>query len=218
MPGLPTLPARRMTDRLDAADRDLIRRLQRLGGASVQRLCEELGVTPTAVRQRLARLTAAGAVERKAVREGRGRPHHAYTVSDRGRRAVGDNYSDLAAVLWRGLRDLPEGEVRQGVIGRIETVLAERYGRDVDGGTVRERVEQLRRSLSEHGFDVEVDARGRLPVLQENHCPYHDLAATDPSICELEQRVFERVLGAPVALTHRCVDGHTCCTFEAGGT
>ena len=206
-----------MTDRLEAADRDLIRRLQRLGGATVQVLCDELGVTPTAVRQRLTRLTAAGAVERKAVREGRGRPYHTYTVSHRGHREVGDNYSELAAVLWRGLRDLPEGEVRDTVIGRVEAVLAERYGRDVNGESVRERVEQLRRSLSDHGFDVEVDAKGLLPVLRENNCPYFDLASDDPSICELEQRVFERVIGAPVALTHRCVDGHTCCTFEAGG-
>ncbi len=205
-----------MTERLEAADRDLIRRLQRRGGATVRELCDDLGVTPTAVRQRLARLTAAGAIERTTIREGRGRPRHAYKVSDRGHREVGDNYSELAAVLWRGLRDLPEGEVRRSVIGRIEAVLAERYGRDVDGGTVRERVEQLQRSLSDHGFDVEVDAKGRLPVLQENNCPYYDLASDDSSICELEQRVFARVLGTPVALTHRCVDGHTCCTFEAG--
>jgi predicted ArsR family transcriptional regulator len=179
-------------------------------------LCDELGVTATAVRQRLGRLTAAGFVARKEVREGRGRPHHAYSVTEQGLRELGDNYSELAAILWDELRNLPDGRIRRSILDRVQDTLARKYGRGVDGGTVEQRVEQLRRSLAENGFDVEVAMAGRLPVLRENNCPYYDLASADPSICELEQRVFERVLGAPVALTHRCVDGHHCCEFEAG--
>lgn len=203
-------------DRLDPADRDFLRRLHRRDAATVQVLCDDLGVTATAVRQRLGRLTAGGFVARKEVREGRGRPHHAYSVTERGLRELGDNYSELAGILWGELRNLPDGRVREILFDRIQDALAARYGRGVDGTTVKERLEQLRRSLAESGFDVEVDAHGRLPVLRENNCPYYDLASADSSICELEQRVFERVLGAPLALTHRCVDGHNCCEFQAG--
>jgi predicted ArsR family transcriptional regulator len=209
-------PATAMSERLDSADRDFLRRLHRREAATVQELCDELGVTATAVRQRLGRLAAAGLVARKEVREGRGRPHHAYSVTERGLRELGDNYSELALILWDELRNIPDGRVRRGVLDRIQETLARRYGRDVNGRTVEERIEQLRRSLAESGFDVEVAKTGRLPVLRENNCPYYDLATADPSICELEQRVFEKVLGAPVALTHRCVDGHHCCEFEAG--
>ena len=204
------------SDRLDPADREFLRRLHRLDAATVQDLCDELGVTATAVRQRLGRLAAGGFVARKEVREGRGRPHHSYSVTDRGLRELGDNYSELAGILWGELRNLPDGRIRAVLFDRIKDALAARYGRGVDGRTIKERLEQLRRSLSECGFDVEVDAHGLLPVLRENNCPYYDLASADPAICELEQRVFERVLGAPVALTHRCVDGHNCCEFQAG--
>ena len=203
-------------DRLETADRDFLRKLHRREAATVQELCEELGVTATAVRQRLTRLVAAGFVARREVRVGRGRPHHAYSVTERGLRELGDNYPELAAILWDELRNIPDGRVRSSILGRIQDTLAARYGRGVDGRTVKERVEQLRTRLAESGFDVEVDAQGRLPILRENNCPYYDLASTDPSICELEQRVFERVLGTSVALTHRCVDGHHCCEFQAG--
>lgn len=205
-----------MFDRPDSADREFLRLLHRLDAATVQDLCDELGVTATAVRQRLGRLVAGGFVGRKEVREGRGRPHHTYSITDRGLRELGDNYSELAAILWEELRSLPDGRVRRAVLDRIQETMARRYGRGVDGRTVKERIEQLRRTLAESGFDVELDAHGRLPVLRENNCPYYDLASADSSICELEQRVFERVLGAPVALTHRCVDGHNCCEFQAG--
>lgn len=204
------------TDRLDSGDREFLRRLHRREFATVQELCDDLSVTATAVRQRLSRLVAAGLVGRREVREGRGRPRHAYSVTERGLRELGDNYSELAAILWGELRSIPDGQVRGAILSRIQETLAERYGRGVDGLSILERIEQLRDRLAESGFDVEVDADGRLPILRENNCPYYDLATSDPAICELEQRVFERILGTNVALTHRCVDGHHCCEFQAG--
>ena len=205
------------TDRLETADRDFLRRLHRRESATVQELCDDFGVTATAVRQRLGRLIAAGVVGRREIREGRGRPRHAYSVTERGLRELGDNYSELATILWEELKAIPDMRVRSTVLSRIQETLVERYGRGVIGRTVPERIEQLQRRLAESGFDVEVDAHGQLPILRENNCPYYDLAASDSSICELEQQVFERVLGTSVALTHRCVDGHHCCEFQAGG-
>lgn len=204
------------SNRLEAADRDFLRKLHRRDSATIQDLCEELGVTATAVRQRMGRLVAAGFVARREVHEGRGRPHHVYSVSERGLRELGDNYSELATILWNELRNIPDSHVRRAIFERVQDTLAERYGRGVDGRTVPERVEQLRSRLAENGFDVEVDVQGRLPILRENNCPYYDLASSDPAICELEQKVFEQVLGTTLALTHRCVDGHNCCEFQAG--
>ena len=206
------------SERLDSADRDFLRRLHRQECATVQVLCDELGVTATAVRQRLNRLVAAGMVSRREVREGRGRPRHVYSVTERGLRELGDNYSELAAILWGELRSISDRQVRAAILLRIQDALAERYGRGVNGRTVPERIEQLRHRLAESGFDVEVDAQGQLPILRENHCPYYDLATHDPSICELEQQVFEQVLGTQVELMQRCVDGHHCCEFQAGGS
>ena len=201
---------------LDANDRDFLRRLHRRDAATVQELCEEHGVTATAVRQRLSRLIAAECVGRRELREGRGRPRHTYFATDNGLRELGDNYSELASVLWSELRAIPDAAVRQPIFDRIEQTLTRRYSRGVNGRTVQQRLEQLRQTLTEHGFDVETDASHELPVLRENNCPYYDLASSDPAICELEQRVFERVLGTSVAVTQRCLDGHNCCEFAAG--
>src|SRR5262245_57199665 len=107
---------------IDHADRHCLERLHRMGGGTVQSLCQELGVTATAVRQRLARLQAMGAVFRETERSeqsGRGRPHHCYRVSEAGLRELGDNYSELALILWRELKSIEDGNVRRRIVDRV---------------------------------------------------------------------------------------------------
>ncbi|MEZ6048550.1 MAG: hypothetical protein R3C11_23840 [Planctomycetaceae bacterium] len=65
---------------------------------------------------------------------------------------------------------------------RIQEALVKRYGRDVDGETIEERVDQLKTALQDRGFDVEVDQSGDLPILRERNCPYLELAQSDPRI------------------------------------
>ena len=207
-----------ISERPDAADLDFLRRLHRRDGGTVQELCDEMAVTATAVRHRLTRLVSAGYVSKHLVREGRGRPRHDYAVTERGLRELGDNYSELANVLWSELKNISDIEVRNALLDRIQVTLAERYGRGVDGTTLSVRMQQFRRRLSESGLDVEIDESGELPILRENSCPYYDLATTDSEICELEQRVFEQVLGTQMELTHRCIEGHSCCEFQIGDT
>ncbi|QDT64403.1 helix-turn-helix transcriptional regulator [Calycomorphotria hydatis] len=200
---------------LETSDRDFMAVLRRNEPGTVQALCDSLGVTATAVRQRLLRLQGMGFVDRKTIRSGRGRPYHAYYVTDEGSRHLGENYEELAVVLWQELKEVEDEKVRSYLLTRVQEHLVGRYGKGVDGQSLLDRLEQLREALGARGFDVEVDTSGNLPILRENNCPYHDLAVDDKSICELEQRVFEKVLGADMVLKQRCVDGHNCCEFTA---
>lgn len=185
-----------------------------MGGGTVQEICDEMGVTATAVRQRLNRLQGRGMVSREAERVGRGRPRHTYLVTEAGLRELGDNYVDLALILWREMRSIEETEIRERIVGRVREALVRRYGKVVNAQSVGERFHELKSALVERGFDVEVDASGSLPILRENNCPYLELASDDPTICELEQSVFEAVLGTDVTLTQCCLDGHSCCEFQ----
>lgn len=201
---------------LDPADREFLERIHRMGGGTVQEICGELSVTATAVRQRLGRLQHHGLVTRVKEQHGRGRPRHIYSVSAAGQRELGDNYADLAMILWREIRGIDVPEIREWMMERIRRALVERYGGSVRSETLNGRIEELSRSLSAHGFDVEADsAANGLPILRENACPYFELASADPDICELEQDVFREILGADVELTSCCLDGHHCCEFHA---
>ena len=200
---------------IDEGDRRFLADLNRLGESTIQEICESIGVTATAVRQRLTRLQAAGYVDREMQRRGRGRPHHRYRLTDEALRMLGDNYAELAQILWQSIQAIPDLSLRQQVVARVQKTMIERYGNVVRGESLLERMSQLEGALSAQGFDVEIDLTRQLPILRENNCPYHELASEDPSICEMEQEMFEQVLGTSVTLTSCCLDGHHCCEFEA---
>ena len=206
-----------MRSAIDPHDREFLDQLHRSGPATIQEICTVLGVTATAVRQRLARLQGLDLVTRETVRAGRGRPHHTYRLTEAGLRELGDNYADLAMILWRELQSVEEPAVRARLLDGIQRSLVQQYGRDVQGASLYERVAQLRVALIDRGFDVEVDSSGELPILRENNCPYLELASSDSSICELEHAVFQRVLGAELKLAQCCLDGHSCCEFQPAG-
>jgi|HubBroStandDraft_6_1064221.scaffolds.fasta_scaffold701041_1 predicted ArsR family transcriptional regulator len=200
---------------IEPGDRQFLQRLHEIGGGTVQEICADLGVTATAVRQRLVRLQGLEMVARELVRAGRGRPHHVYRVTQSGFCELGDNYAELAQILWREMNKIEEPAVRARVVSRIEDALVEQFGKLSSKAPLSDRMTQMTSALRERGFQVEMDKTGQLPILRENSCPYYELASEDPAICELEQAVFRRVLGADVKLTQCCLDGHHCCEFQA---
>lgn len=198
---------------LSQSDREFLAELNRLGPSSIQSLCDELGVTATAVRQRLNRLVAGGQVTRETIPVDRGRPKHHYKVTQSGQSSLGNNYSVLATVLWQQIQQIEDDELRVQLVNRLKSAFVERLGESVDAASPEERLNQLRKVLSDEGFPVELNPAD-LGRLRENHCPYVELASSDKSICELEQKIFSEILGAPVKLTQCCVDGDHCCEFE----
>jgi predicted ArsR family transcriptional regulator len=202
-------------ERLTSADRELIEQISQ-GVDSVPDLCSATGVTATAVRQRLTRLEAGGLLEKQVQRAGRGRPRNAYRVTELGYRKLGSKADELALALWSAVAATEESDVRERLMGRLRDSMRSRYGREVTGASVSERMHQLGAALHDQGFPVEVvsDAAGGLPVLRETHCPYREIAAQDASICELERAVYSDVLGTPVELTACCREGEPCCQFE----
>lgn len=199
---------------VDRNDQKFLEQLHRMCGGSVQEICLTVGVTATAVRQRLTRLEGDELVVRETVKSGRGRPRHVYRVSDAGLRHLGENYRHLALVLWRVIHQVDNSAIRASLLAAVQDEFVQKYGRVNSNGPLENRVQQLQEQLVSQGYDFEFDAEAGLPVLRETSCPYQDLATLDPSICEMESDVFSRILNADVSLTQCCLDGHAHCEFH----
>lgn len=207
----------------DEPDQLLLDHLRRHDSASVGDLGALLGVTATAIRQRLTRLMVEGLIERKLrqpaggegeKRAGRGRPSYDYALTEKGRHASGDNYNDLAEILWAEVRGIEDPKVRIGLIKRVAERLAGRYSDKVGGEDLAARMRDLMKLMGEREVPVDVDESGGLPVLTMLACPYPQLAEQDRSICAVEKVMISEVLGQNVKLSECRLDGGGCCSFE----
>lgn len=203
-----------MSNARETSDAQLLGVLRREGTLGISELTQAMGVTSTAVRQRLTRLMKQGLVERVVRPRGRGRPSHGYRITERARRGGGQNFADLAVVLWNELRSVKSAEVRRGLLKRIAERLGESYAAQIDGQTTAERMQSLGRLFDERQLGLRVEPNGGLPVLVVDDCPYPDLAAVDRSVCAMENLLFEKLLGERLKLSACRLDGHACCQFE----
>jgi predicted ArsR family transcriptional regulator len=202
----------------ESSDRILLDLIRRHGPLTVSEMVDHMGVTPTAVRNRLTRLVESGMVERQAAQGGRGRPKHLYQASVATHKRLGQNYADLAVILWdEMMRNVEDRKLRRFLFGRITERLAELYRAQVTGVEWERRLVQLGSVLHDRGIETEVTRGdgGSLPVLKQHSCPYYELAEADRAVCAMERKMFEKVLGRGLRLSQCRLDGHRSCDFEA---
>jgi predicted ArsR family transcriptional regulator len=159
---------------------------------------------------------ADGLVERRLVREGRGRPAHHYVLTKAGEKASGTNYSDLVAVLWDELRAIEDPTIRTGLLRRVAKRLAGKTGA-VEGASTEAKLESIADKMGDRDVPFEVAKQGELPVLLALACPYPELAEQDRSICSVEKMLFSEMLGERVRLTECRLEGAGCCSFVPTG-
>jgi DeoR family suf operon transcriptional repressor len=203
-----------MSTQSETSDKAILDYLRRGGAATVVELAQEMGVTATAIRQRLQRLMADGLIARRTQRKGRGRPNHRYWLTDKGERLAGSNFADLAIVLWEEVKSVEDPAVRRGLVNRIADRLAELYRGRVTGESLRQRMESLVGLMDERDIPFHADFSGDLPVLSALACPFPELAKLDRSVCTMEKLMLSDILGEGVQLGGCRLDGAPCCTFS----
>ena len=190
--------------------------LRRKGGMSVGQLVDALGVTATAIRQRLTRLMSSQLVQRSKSPDGRGRPRHRYALTERGRNSIGSNLNDLALVLWQEVQEIEDDETKRKVIAGVVQRLAAKYEADIQADTTEQKLAAFTKVFAEKQIPIEYrqSATG-LPIITVSGCPYPDLAQDNREICDLEKQLMARLVGGPVSLCQCQQDGDEFCSFQA---
>lgn len=188
--------------------------IQLRGKASIKEVASDLGVTTSAVRLHLSQLQSSGAIHADEVREGVGRPHYVYSVTPEAHRLFYRDYGDLTRLLLEEVSASQGPEALQEVLDRVSERLVTLYRDQVRGKELAERVRAWASVLDQRGIAVRIEKAGDGFALEQYGCPYHNVAVENRAVCEMEQQVMGRLLGAEVSLTHCVVDGHYGCEFE----
>ena len=204
-----------MPDSVHNSDHAILELLRDHEQLPVNQLSELLDVTATAVRQRLTRLMLQGFIERFNERHGRGRPQHFYRLTSAGRREVGQNFADLAMVLWQEFCAIEDEALKQRMIESIARRLASKYAREIRGVSLEEKMASIAELFGQRKIPVAVEHDGSLPILNVKACPYPDLVTEDRSICEMEASLFSELIGSEVELQEVDSAGGCSCRFGA---
>jgi DeoR family suf operon transcriptional repressor len=202
-----------MSTQTETSDQALLNFMRREGAVTISALVAEMGVTATAVRQRLQRLMTHGLIERQTERKSRGRPNHRYSLTEKGERSAGTNFADMAVVLWEEIKSVEDPAIRRGLLKRIADRFVAQYRDRVSGDTLSERMTALADVMGEREVPFAVESTGELPVLSALACPYPELAKLDRGVCTMEKMMLSEILGNNVRLSECRLDGASCCTF-----
>lgn len=196
----------------------ILEHIQRSGSATIKSVEELLGVTTTAVRQHLTTLQGEGYIERQAIHDGVGRPHHAYTLTDKAREFFACHCDDLALTLLEEVFEVEGKERAVVLLDRVGSRLAKRYANNVRSTVLRERVAELAVTLEQRGVLTDVWADDdNMIVLKTYNCPFHELAQEHREICEMDESMMRTILGSEVTLSNCMFDGHAGCSFVVTG-
>lgn len=179
---------------------------------TVSQLTEALHISAMGVRQHLAILQDEGLVGYESRKQGRGRPHHLYMLTDEANNLFPTTYANFAVGLMQEVAKFNgPGFINKVFRSRMKSQL-ETYQQRLSGKTLHHRVKELALIRDEEGYMARYDEDGNDFVLVEHNCPIAAIAREYPHVCEIELALFRQSLGTKVYREEHLMQGsHRCC-------
>lgn len=192
---------------------EILRTIRAQGRVTVAELAEHTAISPMAVRHHLSTLVAEGLVKSSEVRQGVGRPHLIYALSEAGQERFPARYARLSERLLDELEStLPPHALEEMFTRMAEGMVAE-YAARLEGKTTEEKMALLMELLGTEGFLAHWNRTGETISLTEYSCPYLRIGQRHPEVCAIDQTVIQQVLNANVEKTTCVLDGADRCVF-----
>lgn len=193
----------------------IVQYLQKEGTATHKELEAFLGLTRTAVREHVTTLESGGYVSRETVVQGRGRPHHEYSNTDKARSLFACHCGDLSVTMLSEVMDVVPTDTVTVLMDRLARRVAQEYAAEMQAKDARARVYELAALMSDKGIlcQVHEEADGSQMRLELFNCPYHELAIEHQEICTMDRAMVGHAVGAPVELVECIMEESSSCHF-----
>lgn len=186
-------------------------------GASVEALCQTLGVTHNAVRQHLAALMAQGFVAHGESIASGGRPRACYVLLQAGRDLFPRNY----ALIADGMLEYLYAHAGVGAVQAMLTAMGDKLGKDAaariaTASDADEATRLLAEQLDTLGYEAEVVETDGHTEVEAWNCVFHSLARAHPDVCKFDLAFMSAATGRPVQRTQCMLHGAPACRFRVG--
>lgn len=186
------------------------------GPQTAKQLADALDLTPAAVRRHLTSLVEDGLVTSRDERvygpRGRGRPSKVFVLTDAGRAEFTQAYDDLAIAAMRRLQELAGPDAVRDIADDRVAEIEQRYREMREQEPALTCMDALVEVLDLDGYAASVRPLRAGDQLLQHHCPVAHVAAEFPILCEIETKLFSRLLGSHVQRLATIAHGDGVCT------
>lgn len=192
----------------------ILRTLLAYPGSSIKALADEVGINGISIRHHLAVLEADNLVSSEEERHGVGRPRLIYSLTEKGVEQFPTSYLRLTHRLLSFLRSTLTKDQFAQLFAKIGEEIVDGYDFEPKNESAGERFNKLEQILTNEGFIVEwekTESSFRLIMLS---CPYYQIGADHPEVCNLDHAVISAFFDKPVHIKSCIFDGDDRCTYE----
>jgi predicted ArsR family transcriptional regulator len=188
--------------------------LRSKGGLTVLELSERLHITSNAVRQHLAALENEGLVAQGKARPSGGRPEQLYVLTEAAKELFPRHYAWFAQLVVESIKQETGAEAMQERLGTMGAGVAQQLLRQHAGLEDRpQRVEKLAEIMEELGYEAR-KIEGEEQVIEADNCVFHNLAMSDPAICEFDRMLLSTFTDSAVDHQECMAKGGNVCRFR----
>ncbi|MFN7035001.1 MAG: helix-turn-helix transcriptional regulator [Bellilinea sp.] len=181
--------------------------------STINELAEAVGINAISVRHHLNSMLADGLVVSEEERHGVGRPRLVYYLTERGLEKFPTRYFRLANRLLGRLKETLPASAVETIFAEMARDLAEDHLRATQNMSLEEKLDFLKKLLSEEGFIIEWEKIGDSYHIHEITCPYFHVTQAHPEVCMVDQTLISTVLSLQAQKIQCVLSGDHHCTY-----
>jgi DeoR family transcriptional regulator, suf operon transcriptional repressor len=180
---------------------------------TINEIADAVEINPISVRHHITKLQADGLVSSAEERHGVGRPRRIYFLTENGREHFPSRYLRLTLRILEQLKEtVPQPMVNQ-LFTQMAVDLAAEHSPELAGLSPEERLDLVKKVLTNEGFTVEWERQGEFFQIRESNCPYFHVGQNHPEVCSVDQTLISTVLSVPAEKIQCMLYGDAHCTF-----
>ncbi|MFQ6028561.1 MAG: helix-turn-helix transcriptional regulator [Dehalococcoidia bacterium] len=202
---------------LEGTRQQILDLIQREGSLTVEQLAQSLGLASATIRRHLDILQRDHLVSFQQVRKKLGRPEYLYSLTEAGYESGRRDYQKLLCLLLTNLRSIESPTEKpnlvQSVLHQVADQLSAAYLVDAGTATAETRTNKLEQALTDIGFAPEISKQSGQLTIRLCNCPFRAAALCDESVCLIDRRLIQNILGSQPSRRSTICDGDHTCTY-----
>lgn len=185
-------------------------------GATLEELSSHLGITKSATKEHIVKLSGHGYISYKDSKGQVGRPKRSYLLTESGQEVFPRQYSWIAIMLLELLAETEGSQKVEKLMDRLaKKVVGSLENRFDQKMNSAERLAVITKILNELGYRSKLkqsDLR-KGAVIEATNCVYHTVAKKHPELCHFDTTLIENLAGLPAKLEKCITRGDSICRF-----